>query len=125
MSTERPPVDYLAEAKTAAGQVHTDQATMYALVSIAESLSAIAQLMAANAAETYTAAVVEGAKAGDLATAETIGTLGTLIGGQLAAEPDATEQCFHCGSTDTHDTNWGWECRSCGAYDVAQGCVKP
>lgn len=42
MSTERPLVDYLAEAKTAAGQVHTDQATMYALVSIASDLRRIA-----------------------------------------------------------------------------------
>lgn len=42
MSTERPPVDHLAEAKTAAGAMHTDQATMYALVSAAEDLRRIA-----------------------------------------------------------------------------------
>lgn len=61
MSTERPPVDHLAEAKTAAGQMFTDQATMYALVSIAESLQGIEQLLAINTSQAYEAAIVNGA----------------------------------------------------------------
>ncbi len=78
MSTERPPIDYLAEAKTAAGQVSTDQATMYALVSIAESLQAISQLLAINTSQAYETAIVNGAVAGATATAE---AMAKLVGG--------------------------------------------
>lgn len=37
----------------------------------------------------------------------------------------ADRQCPMCGRGQVRDTEWGWECRAYGSYDVASGCKHP
>ena len=39
---------------------------------------------------------------------------------------EASERrCPYCDRGAVVDTDWGWECRSCGSSDVAVGCERP
>lgn len=36
----------------------------------------------------------------------------------------AEQQCPMCLKGAVEDTDWGWECQSCGSSDVAVGCTR-